>query len=514
MPTDINYDRQNRQEFVDVLDELSRLVTVSNTNYITLGGDFNTDFTRNHSDHTRLLKEFMAQENLVNLLQHPNSDVTYTYESKANGERSTIDHFLVSENLYDNVSTYHSIHEGDNFSDHSPLLLNLSGIDVKQDGEEHVDGRSRVLWSKATEDENLNYKTCLDRLLQNINIPATVTRCNNVNCTIHRAEIDQLYEDIVAACLESSSECIPSSVFKEKVGTIPGWNEFVSRDRDTAMFWHRLWKSAGSPHNGYIADIRKTTRAKYHLAIRLAKKKKESTIANNMANSLLENRGRDFWTEIKKISSSKRSVPKNVDGHVGSKAIGDHFAEKYRTLFNSVPYCEVEMGNIHNDIELTIHNGCCRSNYCAMSYPVSVEDISAAIHMLKANKEDGYIGMSTNHLKYGPHRLRVMLSFLYSAIINHGYIPEKMLYSSIISIPKNCRKSASDSKNYRGTSLNGPFCKLLEQYILMKCEEQLTTTDLQFGFNPNYGKGRLDRPITGSRIVQADLVGPIEIPLI
>jgi hypothetical protein len=35
-----------------------------------------------------------------------------------------------------------------------------------------------------------------------------------------------------------------------------------------------------------------------------------------------------------------------------------------------------------------------------------------------------------------------------------------------------------------------------------------------FFFNPNYGKGRLDRPITGSRIVQADLVGPIEIPLI
>jgi hypothetical protein len=32
--------------------------------------------------------------------------------------------------------------------------------------------------------------------------------------------------------------------------------------------------------------------------------------------------------------------------------------------------------------------------------------------------------------------------------------------------------------------------------------------------NPNYGKGRLDRPITGSRIVQADLVGLIEIQLI
>jgi hypothetical protein len=32
--------------------------------------------------------------------------------------------------------------------------------------------------------------------------------------------------------------------------------------------------------------------------------------------------------------------------------------------------------------------------------------------------------------------------------------------------------------------------------------------------NPNYGKGRSNRPITGSRIVQADLVGPIEIPLI
>jgi hypothetical protein len=41
-----------------------------------------------------------------------------------------------------------------------------------------------------------------------------------------------------------------------------------------------------------------------------------------------------------------------------------------------------------------------------------------------------------------------------------------------------------------------------------------SVSQLSTKLNPNYGKGRLDRLITGSWIVQADLVGPIEIPLI
>jgi hypothetical protein len=48
----------------------------------------------------------------------------------------------------------------------------------------------------------------------------------------------------------------------------------------------------------------------------------------------------------------------------------------------------------------------------------------------------------------------------------------------------------------------------------IKEQEGLPPNQEQWSVDPNYGKGRSDRPITGSWIVQADLVGPIEIPLI
>jgi hypothetical protein len=50
--------------------------------------------------------------------------------------------------------------------------------------------------------------------------------------------------------------------------------------------------------------------------------------------------------------------------------------------------------------------------------------------------------------------------------------------------------------------------------LALLLKHALAKPPLHVLLNPNYGKGRSNRPITGSRIVQADLVGPIEIPLI
>jgi hypothetical protein len=87
--------------------------------------------------------------------------------------------------------------------------------------------------------------------------------------------------------ITANRENIPHvSDCNERTRGIPGWNEYVSRDKETALFWHRHWKSIGSPRNGAVADIRKDTRAKYHLAIRFARKLKDSLTANNIANSL------------------------------------------------------------------------------------------------------------------------------------------------------------------------------------------------------------------------------------
>ena len=44
---------------------------------------------------------------------------------KINGEKTTIGHFIVSENLCNLVSEYSYLQEGDNLSDHSPVRLQV-----------------------------------------------------------------------------------------------------------------------------------------------------------------------------------------------------------------------------------------------------------------------------------------------------------------------------------------------------------------------------------------------------
>ena len=53
-----------------------------------------------------------------------------------------------------------------------------------------------------------------------------------------------------------------------------------------------------------IADIRRSTRAHYHLAVKHIKHKKDQIKATKLANFLLSNKTCDFWTEIKQIKSN------------------------------------------------------------------------------------------------------------------------------------------------------------------------------------------------------------------
>ena len=61
-----------------------------------------------------------------------------------------------------------------------------------------------------------------------------------------------------------------------------------------------------------------------------------------------------------------------------------------------------------------------------------------------------------------------------------------MRLSTIIPIPKNRRKSLSDSDNYRGIALNSVLEKVLDWVILNTCCAALKTTDYQFGFKPKH----------------------------
>ena len=177
MPCDTNYHCSNTVIYEETLSEIKRLSVETGIDTLIIGGDFNTDLLRDSSLHTRLLKEYNARENLRTVISEK-QQIDYTYESKASGARSVIDHFIVSQNILDLIDYVDVVHDGDNLSDHSVLNIKLS-LAVEYFVDSPCGMFTSVKWDKANIEDLNVYKSNLDRNLANIVIPWDAVHCND-----------------------------------------------------------------------------------------------------------------------------------------------------------------------------------------------------------------------------------------------------------------------------------------------------------------------------------------------
>ena len=108
MPCDVNT-VDNLEEYEDVLNEVSSIITNNNALYVCIAGDLNTDFSRATSWHTRSLNNFIEHECLTCGSDFSNSDVDYSYCNIASNSFSTLDHFIISKSLFDYINEYRSL---------------------------------------------------------------------------------------------------------------------------------------------------------------------------------------------------------------------------------------------------------------------------------------------------------------------------------------------------------------------------------------------------------------------
>ena len=80
----------------------------------------------------------------------------------------------------------------------------------------------------------------------------------------------------------------------------------------------------------------RSTRSKYHYAIRYVKKNEEMLRKNAMAKSISENNSRDLWKEVYKVRSKCKTSSQCMDDVSGNESISELFAHKYNVLYNSV----------------------------------------------------------------------------------------------------------------------------------------------------------------------------------
>ena len=83
-----------------------------------------------------------------------------------------------------------------------------------------------------------------------------------------------------------------------------------------------------------------------------------------------------------------------------------------------------------------------------------------------------------DHFIHGNRQLYVLLSILFTLFLRHGFSPDSMILETMIPIPKDKKSST----NYRAIALSSIFSKILDWIILIKEENSLCSSEIQFGF--------------------------------
>ena len=468
MPCDGRDPQSN--DFKNVLDDVTRMVHNSNSTYVIIGGDFNTDTSRN-SSHVNEFQRFVNENSYNVCIDNVESNVPYTFIG--NDCSSRIDHFLVSDALKD-VSVC-SIIDNHLYSDHVPLVLTID-YDVSHYPSVPRKFRQKIAWHKVTDEDIKLYKSKLDYYLGCIVYDTAALSCLNVMCNNHNVQIEKLYADIIDSCCKASDHFpVTCATSNNKAKCIPGWNMYVSEFRKEALSWHHIWKAQGRPHTGEVANMHRVSRAKYHRAVRYVKRNSDKLRMERMADAIVSNNSRDLWGEVKRIKGSNSTVASNIDGCSNNEDIAQLFCNKYDDLYNSVSYDSHKMYLLEKKVNNLVVSEC-------NNYHIGVFDINKAITNLKSGKSGGCENLFADHVIHGTRMLTVMLSLVYNSMIVHAYSPVVLRSGLMVPIPKDRKKSLCSSDNYRAIALNSILCKILDLIILNKESNALCSSDLQFGF--------------------------------
>ena len=106
-------------------------------------------------------------------------------------------------------------------------------------------------------------------------------------------------------------------------------------------------------------------------------------------------------------------------------------------MFNSVPTCDTDLERLH----AVIHENAEPDNR------INFDIIKRCIKKLKPHKDDGNHGFKSDPIINGSDKLLLLFSIMFNAMLNHGFNPEDLLLSTIISIPKDNRCSMNSSDN-------------------------------------------------------------------
>ena len=113
---------------------------------------------------------------------------------------------------------------------------------------------------------------------------------------------------------------------------------------------------------------------------------------------------------------------------------------------------------------------------------ITPDIVAEAIGHLKNNKSDPSFQFSSDSLKNAPRILCEHLATLFRQFLIHGHISSFLMLSTLIPLIKDKLGDPSSSSNYRSIAISSLLLKVFDWVILILCEKEFETDELQFGF--------------------------------
>ncbi len=130
--------------------------------------------------HVSQLKWHMCRAMYNSYYNSISQSVDYTYTTPVDNATFIIDHFLVNDAMFNKISCYKSIHDGNNLSFQSPGLLVID-IDIKCCAKNSNLGISVPKWQVAKDVPINYYRQAVDKHLNSLQIPWEAVKCKTFN---------------------------------------------------------------------------------------------------------------------------------------------------------------------------------------------------------------------------------------------------------------------------------------------------------------------------------------------
>ena len=331
----------------------------------------------------------------------------------------------------------------------------------------------RVDWNKVTMQQAQSFCDFLHDQLPVI--PDDLVDCCDPNCNFHHQELDSLCSQLLECMQRGSSICLPKT--KTRQHLISGWNSIARSLKQSAAFWHRLWCDSGCPSSGVLFQIKKHAKKRFKYEVRRLRRQQEHIKREQLGDALSQSRHNEFWKVVRNIAKSNKGTRSKipcVDKCSSDTDIANAFGSKLRRLLNN----DISSNSLVNDLASSL------SPFDLAVIFVSPITVSEALSHLKLNKSDG-TQLVSNHFTCASPALTQPLSKLFTAMLQHGYVP-KSLRDCVLQPILKPGKDPSDSDNYRPIALAPTLSKIFEWSILIDNRSVFATSTLQFGFKQGF----------------------------